>query len=443
MTKNEQPYYNLTDDDIFYFLHIPKTAGTTLLTIIDNWFDYDKTFPETSWEGLLARDSRDLDAYKYFRGHFGYGLHKILKKKPIYITMLRNPLQQIISWYDQRVLSSTNNQTRKDVVTIDEAFSNPEHIATYLNPQTKWLALDIDPTKTPLINDKGERFDFTHYHDLCYSGKSDLEMLELAKKHLLEFPYFGIMERFQESLFLLCYTFGFRPVYNIINRNVALKKTQVGTISKETSNQIKQCILLDQEIYDFAKELFESRYSKMTESLHSRYYETRFDSMESHESIFLMLESHYNDKFWRNRKKSNSINYNFSQAIHGSGWHAREFRSYNGTAFRWTGPTNLSTIDFAISTNNDARIRFSTISQATPDIGNSIKLKVNDTPVSIQLIYRNVNRMIFEGIVEKRILERNTNYTRLTFEVNRTTKASPADDRLIGIALDWISISPR
>jgi hypothetical protein len=48
MEKIEQKpiEYRLKDDDILYFLHIPKTAGTTLTTIIDNNFDLDSIFPE-------------------------------------------------------------------------------------------------------------------------------------------------------------------------------------------------------------------------------------------------------------------------------------------------------------------------------------------------------------------------------------------------------------
>ena len=37
---------HLKENDILYFLHIQKTAGTTIMNILDSYFDLDSIYPE-------------------------------------------------------------------------------------------------------------------------------------------------------------------------------------------------------------------------------------------------------------------------------------------------------------------------------------------------------------------------------------------------------------
>ena len=42
-------------DDVLYFLHIPKTAGTTLITILDNYFESNSVLKPHDWQLLLPQ----------------------------------------------------------------------------------------------------------------------------------------------------------------------------------------------------------------------------------------------------------------------------------------------------------------------------------------------------------------------------------------------------
>ena len=44
--------YKLKKDDTLYFLHIPKNAGTTFRSILDNFNNHNEIFPEQLWQNL-------------------------------------------------------------------------------------------------------------------------------------------------------------------------------------------------------------------------------------------------------------------------------------------------------------------------------------------------------------------------------------------------------
>ena len=85
-------------------MHIPKTAGSTLDRIIER--EYDRAAVWRLYgdldEGLAAlRSLGDLDqrAIRAVVGHFGMGLADELPGASAYLTILRDPLERIISHY--------------------------------------------------------------------------------------------------------------------------------------------------------------------------------------------------------------------------------------------------------------------------------------------------------------------------------------------------------
>lgn len=92
--------YILRPEDQLYFLHIPKTAGTTLISLLDLHFAPDEICPiqlDTKIHELIPEK---IAHYRLIRGHLDYDFYKLLAKKPIYITMLRDPLERVISLYE-------------------------------------------------------------------------------------------------------------------------------------------------------------------------------------------------------------------------------------------------------------------------------------------------------------------------------------------------------
>lgn len=92
---------------MLFFLHIPKTAGSTLNYIIKN--NYRERAREIRWhwttwlskEELRDRLRKlDLSDSKLIHGHFVYGIHELVEKDDSkYVAFVRDPLSKALSGY--------------------------------------------------------------------------------------------------------------------------------------------------------------------------------------------------------------------------------------------------------------------------------------------------------------------------------------------------------
>ena len=263
-----------------YFLHIPKTAGTSLRTIIETQFLPEKICPCSMLQDLaeiVRHEDGQLESYALIAGHMGYAVVSLLREQVRVATMLRDPISRTVSRFNAmrrrimrsgRTLAPWNHDRFLDPnVSIEDflTFKPTQQLVT--NFQVRNLAQDFDLTQTYTDYD-GNPITPTMNKLFAYilPDISNDELLVKAKHRLSSCEFVGITERFKESVALLHYTFGWKATGNIPFLNVSFSQQQFSQpLSDQALAMLQTCISLDIELYAFAREIFEQRYQRMLE----------------------------------------------------------------------------------------------------------------------------------------------------------------------------------
>jgi hypothetical protein len=226
---------------IVIFLHIGKTAGTTLSAIArrhfppQGVFTYDSAGPGTPAEQLTALSAERRAELALVLGHMQYGIHEALPGPSTYITLLRDPVERIVSHY-RHVLRYSEHRLHAEVkrskMTLGEYAGCP--ISEELdNWQTRCIA---GGTALPI-------------------GGCTRDLLDRAKHNLDEqFAWLGLAERFEESVVLLRRTLGWRRPY-YVPLNTANGRREA--VAEAVRAEILRWNALDQELYDHATARFD------------------------------------------------------------------------------------------------------------------------------------------------------------------------------------------
>ncbi|MCB0208455.1 MAG: sulfotransferase family 2 domain-containing protein [Anaerolineae bacterium] len=264
------PKTMLKDEDQLFFLHIPKTAGTTLGSILSQHFTEDQIFDFNRGEEARARfftlPPERLAHYKVFKGHCYYdAMRKTLSRQPICLTLLRHPLDQIISHY-WHLHTMPDNPAHKRVsrASLEEFVFHPEFSNFVANIHTRFIGATLNADAFPSASAYQQATVLeVHTHGQYHQ----VDTLARAKERLAEFAVVGLTERFQDTLYLLAYTFGWFPKMKPLHRNVAVERPAVDAISAQVQAQISAISALDLALYHHAAALFEARFLQMTQNL--------------------------------------------------------------------------------------------------------------------------------------------------------------------------------
>jgi hypothetical protein len=216
---------------------MPKSGGTTLKSIIKantkpKW-NYDVYYEKKIREKKLRELSKKR--VSCIQGHFPFGVHRHFRKSCTYITMLREPIDRLISEYYFIRNSPKHKQYFKiKKMSLDEYLSLPSN----KNKQTR------------LISGSNEN-QLTRSH------------LEKAKENIKKhFSVAGITEMFNESLFLMQKEFGWKYTF-LKKTNVNKKRPPVGKVPKKTIRLAINNNQLDIELYAFVKKLLEQKITRL------------------------------------------------------------------------------------------------------------------------------------------------------------------------------------
>ncbi len=243
------------------FCHVPKTAGTTLNRIIESQYDPFRIHSIPGGQRIRGIEKFKLlpeerrRKIQVLKGHIEYGLHEYLPQPSTYMTMLREPIAQVISSYYYGLSSRAHPlyqilNARK--MTIEEYVD----LAQWANNlQTKLLGgipmSRVQPFEALATAQRGEIVSPERF----LGEHATAETLASAKRHLEhEFSVIGVTNQFEESVALMTIEYGWNvPFYQTFRET---KKRPPEKIEPAILAKIRGLNSFDVELFAFGKNLF-------------------------------------------------------------------------------------------------------------------------------------------------------------------------------------------
>jgi len=257
----------MSNQPVVVYIHIPKAGGTTLADwLYGQLRDLSGEACEAEEEGCLnsgifyyssgyikGPDAQDIARImrvlprpdlKAVLGHCNFGIHEQLTRPASYITMLRHPVERVMSLYHFEKLVKAKFGDHEGIKlpaeTTLKSFVESPPFKDVDNGQTRRIA-GLSPDV----------------------GGCTRAMLERAKENLRRhFAVVGLTERFDETLVLLKQAFSWSRDVFYYPMNTNPDRAAMPCESQDTIHTIQAHNSFDYELYQFAIELMESAVSR-------------------------------------------------------------------------------------------------------------------------------------------------------------------------------------
>ena len=260
----------VVDKPVNIFIHIPKTAGTSLYQMLKTSLGEEKV----GYSYILTSPPAYYMKYEYLIGHFDYDLAYYLlpnREKKFY-TILRNPIDRLISKY--LFFKSHDPNIFQDVIEVQLAdqldivsFFKSENVRKILNHKNEiamWvlgniifsqLILSISTFKT-----HQEKEDFI-----------ESKFRELIKNRLSSFEFILLQEDFERATRALFHILNI-PYPGLAKKNITeekmkypgYRKIDKPEITEELLSVLQDLVFIDKVVYEEGLEIYKRRIKELT-----------------------------------------------------------------------------------------------------------------------------------------------------------------------------------
>lgn len=232
----------MNNPDTIIFLHIPKTAGTTLNQVLQQQYTSSESFLLGANAQASIDEYRDLplekkEAIRLVAGHTAFGFHNFVPGSFTYFTFLREPVERVVSFYHY-------------------VKGSPQH---YLNQaavnEFSGIVPFLESGITKMVDNGQTRMVSGTWLEPAF-GEINADIFHFAKRNLEHyFSVVGLTEQFDASLVLLKEYFHWHDIHYVRQNvtNVTRKDRQLTVQEQEVVEQYNQW---DKALYAYALEIF-------------------------------------------------------------------------------------------------------------------------------------------------------------------------------------------
>ncbi len=399
-----------------FFLHIPKTAGTSVFEVFSRTFRSDRVLrltgeSEDLYAGANHQEwSARLAGYDLVAGHVPAFILDALKLRFRFVTFLRHPVDRVKSLYHfWRASPPVTTAAEKYRTQIAQSVTLAEFAAT----RHPYLMASVNNGMCRMLSG---------LPDAENAKLTDSELFELAARSLRRMC-FGVCEEMVASLHVISEELRILPVYDTIRLNAGQVRSTAG-LSLSEYEAVQDVNIADIMLYRYARAELDVRLKRLR-------YKTLAASAES-------LPAFKRDD------STGAWSWLASDPLCGEGFHELEFHA-NITPYRFTGPKLISTLYFQKPAGAKWSKLFITILFAPDPINiESIEFLVNDSILHATRQFVPEEGMVYSGEIETNALVESPV---LSISIRTTIVSKPSslnaasrDHRQLGVALSKISI---
>jgi Sulfotransferase family len=227
-----------------FFMHIPKTGGSSLYEMLVKYFAPEEICPERHFEAVLIPPD-EAARYRFFAAHTTYDLLFQLPEAKRIVTLFREPIERTISdyYYLRRHVSQN----------IDPRLARSMPLATYLNWPNRYFQ--------ERLNDKHAVFLCGHRH-LNPEGapwRDDEEIYDVGVERIETIDFVGICEYMPASVSNMWRTLGLPDSPQALTSNSRSDAEREKNAAEITADVLERIVAINQvdiRLYKYARARF-------------------------------------------------------------------------------------------------------------------------------------------------------------------------------------------
>lgn len=256
------------------FMHLPKTGGTAVHSMLRQHFRDEEVCPER-WNNLYRYSLGELTHYRLFSGHFDHTSCQLVPGANNKIfTMLREPKARLMSlYYFER--AHKHNIIDEERLTLARLANELSPLEFFQHREVKNHSAIRNAAVNSLIGcihqGRWEREEPPGMQTLRQGLPPDTEQLALAQQNLESLTAFGILEQLEASVAHIFPLIGLdvpetigseNILLDVMQTNAGLKPVDKMAVSTELDTVLDALTELDRPLYQYACDLLRRRFSE-------------------------------------------------------------------------------------------------------------------------------------------------------------------------------------